>query len=88
MFSELSFNLKQGENQIDICIPLERMMPSNYKVTVLLYQSNSFGSQTFLDRVAEAFRFSIIEKEGTDLVWLPHYWGSVKLPDIKIAKVY
>lgn len=87
MFSESSFHLKKGLNEIHISIPLDSMMPSGYRVTMLMYQSNSFGSQTFLDRVAEAFSFKIIEREDTPLVWLPQYWGNVKLPDIKVYEI-
>lgn len=84
MFSDVSFSVHAGDNKVRVSISLDRMMPSHYKVTMLVYQSNSFGSQTFLDRIAEAFSFIIEENDSNDLMWLPQYWGSIKLPDIHI----
>lgn len=83
MISAQSFAL-HGKKEIEITMDLHRLMPSTYKVTLLLFQSNSFGSQSYIDRIPEAFSFSIEEQKETDLTWLPRFWGNVRLEDIQI----
>lgn len=66
---------------LEISMPTKNIAPGKYKVAALLYESNQFGNQVFLDRVCPAMCFEIMEESG-ELVWLHQFWGHIRLDDM------
>lgn len=84
--SSTGFDLSK-DSEVEIALPLNGIMPATYKVVLLLYHSNSFGSQGYIDRIADAFSFIIKERKETTLEWQPQFWGNIRLSDMQIASV-
>ena len=86
MIAPRLIDCKAGE---ELTIPLEAdvscLVPGQYYLTVVLYESNEFGGYHFLDHVEHAVAFSVEAAMGfnDNMLWNRNVWGNVKLPEIK-----
>lgn len=87
MLSEtgISFNKDEKKN-VDIKVDLQHLTPGKYRVDIIAYLQNQFGSEQFLDGVYPGFVFEISDKvnEQNPLIWLHNFWGHIRLNDLKI----
>ena len=84
MFSNKNVSAPKGEYiDVRLDIPTKNFAPGIYSVTALTYKVNEFGTQVGIDRVSPAFQFEIFE-EHSKIVWLPQYWGQIRLDDMII----
>ena len=78
-------NCNAGE---ELTIPLEadmsRLVPGQYQLTVVLYESNEYGGYRFLDQIEKAVTFDVHTPMGynDNMPWDHRGWGNVKFPNI------
>ena len=62
------------------------LTPGRYKVDIIAYVYNEYGTEVFLDGVYPGFVFEMSDKlnESNPLIWLHQYWGHVHLHDVQI----
>ena len=82
---------KTGKNQgkeIKMILSLDHIVSGQYRINIVAYQANEFGAENFLDGVYPGLVFRIDDdanESGRGLVWLPQYWGHIKLDDVEIV---
>ena len=76
-----------GDNQtVSLRLDLDHLMGGHYKVDLIAYQMNEFGHEQVVDGVYPAFYLEIENplSKRMPIVWLPQYWGYVKLNNIEV----
>lgn len=87
MFSKDSITKRKGEEfLLNLVIDTKGMVPGNYRFDLLAFESNEFGVQDFVDRVAGALQIELVKKNPDDLEWLSYYWGYTNFRDILISE--
>ena len=63
------------------------LTPGRYKVDIIAYVDDEFGSECFLDGVYPGMVFELSDRINVDnpLIWLHQYWGHVHLHDVKLV---
>lgn len=87
--SNQAINAKKGE-LLNICGTLDfsNLVPGDYTVALLLFESNNYGQEVGIDRVFPAFSFRIEESnDQSELKWMHQYWGHVRLNDFIINRI-
>jgi lipopolysaccharide transport system ATP-binding protein len=82
---------KSGEEQeIVLEADISQLVPGQYFLTTVLYESNQYGGFTFLDQVGRAINFRVNTVMGfnDNMYWNQHNWGHVKLPDLTVLDVH
>ena len=88
VFTDKEVSAKVGQ-LIDVKLALEtdNLAPGSYKAIALAYERDSFGNQSYLDRVDPALFFEIEQTVSANLIWLTQYWGHIKFDDMLIEDV-
>lgn len=79
---------EQGGKEIKMILSLDHIVSGQYRINIVAYQANEFGAENFLDGVYPGLVFRIDDdanESGRGLVWLPQYWGHIKLDDVEIV---
>lgn len=85
MIAPRLIHCKAGE---ELTIPLEadvsRLVPGQYYLTIVLYESNEYGAYQFIDQIEQAVIFDVHTVMGfnDNMPWNSSGWGNVKFPDI------
>ena len=85
MIAPKLIDCKAGE---ELVIPLEAdvscLVPGQYYLTIVLYESNEFGGYHFMDHIEHAVTFDVLTVMGfnDNMPWNSSGWGNVKFPDI------
>ncbi len=80
-------NFSENENKtISMSFDTKHIVPGQYKVDIIAFVCNEFGSEHLIDGVYPGFRFEIDDSidDTNDLIWNHRYWGNVRLNDIII----
>ncbi len=82
-FLNKPFDLSEGEKKISVRFDTTHCIVGKYYVDLVAYIYNQFGNEEYINGVYPGFVFEIIETidEENELVWLPQYWGSIRLHD-------
>jgi lipopolysaccharide transport system ATP-binding protein len=81
---------KSGEEQkITLEADISQIVPGQYFLTTVLYESNQYGGFHFCDHVGAAVTFQIDAAMGfnENMYWNQHTWGYVKLPPLTVLDV-
>lgn len=83
------FEIENGEIvNIAFNLDIKNFPVGKYQVKLLLYQSNSYGSEKPLDRISPGFCFEIREDfDEENIVWLHQHWGHIRLENIRLRKL-
>ena len=88
MLSECSISANAGEVfDLYLDVNTSHLAPGNYRFDMLAYQKNSFGTETWCDRVSGALQIELFKAQDSDLEWLPQYWGHTRFNDIQISNI-
>ena len=74
-------------SEIEIQMDLKHLMPGKYKVNIVAYSVNEFGTEYFLDGVYPGMFFEIVDKGDSEIIWLPQFWGYIRLGNLKISHI-
>ena len=87
-FTDESIDLVPGNNNISMVFDTIHLVPGKYHIDLVVFLSDDFGNEQYLNGVYPAFSFQIIDalNSHNQFVWLPQYWGSVHLHDISLKK--
>lgn len=87
-FTDKEVSAETGQ-RIDLKLSLEtnNLAPGSYKAVALAYERDSFGNQSYIDRVDPALFFEIEQKGSSNLIWLSQYWGHIKFDDMLIEDI-
>ena len=80
-------NCKSGEEQlITLEADISQLVPGQYSITTVLYESNHYGGFHFRDHIDGAVTFQINAAMGfnDNMYWNQHTWGYVKLPSLTV----
>ena len=89
MFSSRAIQLPQNDDNIlKMCIDTTHFTPGRYKVDIVAFLNNEFGTQQLVDAVYPAFVFDISDEmsENDKLVWMPQFWGHIHLHDVDVLE--
>ena len=81
---------KSGEEQqITLEADISQIVPGQYFLTAVLYESNQYGGFHFCDHVNAAATFQINASMGfnDNMYWNQNTWGYVKLPALTVLDV-
>lgn len=84
-FTNQTVDFKEaGTEIIKLTLDTTHIPPGKYRVDIVAYNYNTFGSEVFLDGVYPGFHFEIDDKinENNELIWLHRFWGHIHLHDI------
>ena len=88
MLSDCCVSAKKGESfDLYLDVNTSHLAPGNYRFDMLAFQMNSFGTETWCDRVSGALQIELYKKNDSDLEWLPQYWGHTRFHDILITDI-
>ena len=83
-------NCKSGEElQITLEADISQLVPGQYSLTTVLYESNQYGGFHFRDLIDGAVTFQVNASMGfnDNMYWNQHAWGYVKLPSLTVLDV-
>ncbi len=90
MLTSTPFNIaRDQEAELRLLVDLSHLMPGRYRTNIVAYTVNEFGSEHFVDGVYPGFVFEINDNHSggdCNLIWLPQYWGHIRLRDVKIER--
>lgn len=79
--------MRQGERKtFRMCFDTSWLTRGKYRVYLVLFERNEYGTCEDHDLVLPAFSFSI--QDETNITWNVNAWGHVKLPDITFTPVH
>lgn len=87
MLSEKGIIIDESENIIiDFIADTSHLMRGIYRIDLIAFQSDIYGSETVIDGVYPGFFIEIEEivNEKQPLLWQHQYWGHVRLHDIAV----
>ena len=88
MLSECCISAKAGESfDLYLEVNTSHLAPGNYRFDMLAFQRNSFGTESWCDRVSGALVIELYKTNDSDLEWLPQYWGHTRFNDILITDI-
>lgn len=76
------------EKNILLALDTDHLTPGRYKVDIVAYIYNEYGTEEFLDGVYPGIVIEISDKltENNPITWLNQYWGYIKLENVKIEE--
>lgn len=76
----------KGRNEIIVSFRPENLAPGRYKVRLVFYTVNSFGTTRTKDVVDDAFAFEVdtLAETINSITWEHKYWGAIQFPQIII----
>ncbi len=83
-------NCKAGEVlELTFEADISQLVPGQYCLTTVLYESNQYGGFHFLDHIscAVTFRVNTVQGFNDNMHWNPYVWGYVKLPELSVLEV-
>ena len=87
-FTDGFFEAKEGDIlYIEFEFNTENIAPGRYRVDMLAYEANEFGTQDFVDKVEGAFVLALEKAEDAVVEWLPQWWGHTRFNDAAVKKV-
>lgn len=84
-------NCKSGDElELTFEADVSMLVPGQYCLTTVLYESNQYGGFHFLDHISSAvtFRVSTVPGFNDNMYWNPHVWGYVKLPSLMVLDTH
>ena len=81
MLSENNFNICNEDKSLKLSLNLSHLVTGKYQVNIIAYTVDEFGAECFIDGVYPGMVFDIVDTTNS-IVWLPQYWGYVKLHNI------
>ena len=86
-FSDKTISADAGETfDLRLSVSTENLAPGRYRYVALLFESNGYGGQTFIDRVEPAMVLELADPQEGALVWTHRFWGHVRFDDILIEE--
>jgi lipopolysaccharide transport system ATP-binding protein len=83
--SKPMFSIKEGEiSEYDFEFDLSSLAEGMYTLRLTLFKPVEMGRHEGYDETTELIYFEIIEDDTDRTVWLPQYWGRVKLPSVTL----
>ena len=78
---------ENSKKTLRLTMDLAHLMPGQYRVNLIAFQSDSFGHERFVDGVYPGFSFEIESaiNENVKLLWLHQHWGHVCLHDVAVV---
>lgn len=89
-FSSKNIDFDAGKEKIlHFSFDTSHLAPSKYRVDIVAYAHNEFGTQELIDAVYPGFYINIIEKSNktNQVTWLHQHWGHIHLQDVEIKEV-
>lgn len=77
---------KDIENEYVLKMDTKHLTPGRYKIDIVAYLFNEYGTEQFLDGVYPGFIIEISDKlnEDNPIIWRHKWWGNVHLHDVNI----
>ena len=78
--------MEMGTRMVDLEFDISHLAPGRYSADLVVYSTDSFGNDIYLDGVIPAMNFEVVEGEtvNENSNWLHKYWGHVRLKDIHV----
>ena len=83
-WSEILPPMNAGENTYDLFFDTKNLTRGKYKVTLVLFKLNEFGTSDDYDLLESAMNFEI-DTDGLNIVWNQNSWGHVHLPELTVG---
>ncbi len=90
MLSEQNFSFEEkGDERLAITFDTSHLAPGKYRAKLIVYASDSFGNELYIDGIISALYFQIDDtiSENNKLIWLHQYWGHTHYHDLKISRI-
>ena len=78
----------QTDTSIHMVLDTKHLAPGRYRVNIVAYQFNEYGTEKFLDGVYPGLLLEVTNTLNAEnkLIWLHRHWGHVRLHDIEIVE--
>lgn len=77
-------SVETGSNQYCFEFSLNQLASEVYDISMVLLETNKFGSSSEIDVILNAFSIKI--KENPKLLWSPSQWGHIRLEDMTLQE--
>ena len=87
VFTDTAVSFRENEEkQISMRLDTTHLMYGEYRIDIVAYIQNEFGTEQFLDGVYPGMRIKLVSppEKKANIVWMHQYWGHVRLHDVKI----
>lgn len=77
------------ENQVldlNFVYDISNLAEGSYTLRLTLFELNNMGIHTGYDETTELIYFDIVDEDKNRTIWMPQYWGRVKLPPVMLIK--
>jgi len=90
ILTDKTFSIQENENKcIRIRLDSSHLVSGKYRINIVAFLVDEFGSEFFLDGVYPGIVFEIDDKNQQDnLIWLPQYWGHIRLNDALVYDLF
>lgn len=79
------FSIVNEENKtINLNYDSSNLAEGSYTLRLTIFELNDLGMHKSFDETTELIFFDIVEVDENRTIWLPQYWGRVKLPPITL----
>ena len=80
-------NFAAGEEKnLHFQMDTSHLAPSKYRVDIIAYAYNEYGTQELIDGVFPGFFINIEQEKWktNELIWMHQFWGHVRLHDVAV----
>lgn len=85
--SKALFSVAENERKnLKFSFDISNLAEGSYTLRLTLFKLNGMGRHEGFDEVPMPINFDVVETDEDRTIWMPQYWGSVKLPSVEILE--